>query len=245
MLSSTPRWSLATRVACRFSVAYFGLYMVSAGILIDLIGLPYAESLRLNHLTDGAVTWVGRHLLHVATFAVQTGSGDRMFDWVQAACVLTLAVAVTVVWSIIDRERADYRPLYRGLRVLLRFALGATLLGYGLAKITPLQMPAPSLVRLLEPFGNFSPMGVLWSSIGAAAPYERFTGAAEVVGSMLLFVPATATLGAIVCFVDLVEVFTLNMTYDVPVKLFSFHLLLMAVVVLAPDVSRIVRLVPK
>jgi hypothetical protein len=84
MLTSTPRWSLATRVACRFSVAYFGLYVVVAGMLSDLVGLPYAEGLSLNHLTDGAVTWVGKHGLHVATFAVETGSGDRMFDWVQA-----------------------------------------------------------------------------------------------------------------------------------------------------------------
>ena len=37
------------------------------------------------------------------------------------------------------------------------------------------------------------------------------------------------------------EIFTLNMTYDVPVKLFSFHLLLMSFFLLAPDTRRLLN----
>ena len=37
------------------------------------------------------------------------------------------------------------------------------------------------------------------------------------------------------------EIFTLNMTYDVPVKLFSFHLLLMSLFLLAPDTKRLLN----
>ena len=40
-------------------------------------------------------------------------------------------------------------------------ATAATMVTYGMIKAIPLQMPAPPLTRLLEPFGNFSPMGVL------------------------------------------------------------------------------------
>ena len=36
------------------------------------------------------------------------------------------------------------------------------------------------------------------------------------------------------------QVFMLNMTYDVPVKLFAFHLILLACFLLAPDVPRLV-----
>jgi hypothetical protein len=36
-----------------------------------------------------------------------------------------------------------------------------------------------------------------------------------------------------------IQVFALNMTYDVPVKLFSFHLVLMALFLLAPEFSRL------
>jgi hypothetical protein len=82
-------------------------------------------------------------------------------------------------------------------------------------------------------------MGVLWYSIGASRPYEIFTGCAELAGAVLLFVPRLTTLGAIVCLADTVEIFTLNMTYDVPVKLFSFHLILLSLFLLAPDARRL------
>jgi hypothetical protein len=46
-------------------------------------------------------------------------------------------------------------------------------------------------------------------------------------------------LGALICVADMTQVFMLNMTYDVPVKLFSFHLLLMALFLLAPEFQRL------
>jgi hypothetical protein len=102
------------------------------------------------------------------------------------------------------------------------------MLSYGMIKAIPLQMPAPGLTRLLEPFGRFSPMGVLWYSIGASRPYEIFAGCAELAGGILLFIPQTATLGALICLADSIQIFTLNMTYDVPVKPFSFHLIVLS-----------------
>src|SRR5579862_8365956 len=58
-------------------------------------------------------------------------------------------------------------------------------------------------------------------------------------GGILLIIPRTTTFGALVCLADLTQVFVLNMTYDVPVKLFSFHLILLAVFLLAPDLPRL------
>jgi hypothetical protein len=113
------------------------------------------------------------------------------------------------------------------------------MINYGMAKVIPLQMPYPSLTRLLQPFGTFSPMVVLWSSIGAAPAYEIFAGCAEVVGGLLLIFPRTATLGALVCLADMIQVFMLNMTYDVPVKLFAFHLILLSCFLLVRDVPRL------
>ena len=82
-------------------------------------------------------------------------------------------------------------------------------------------------------------MAVLWSSIGASTSYEIFAGCAEMLGGILLLAPRTATLGALVCLADMVQVFMLNMTYDVPVKLFSFHLILFSLFLLAPEANRL------
>jgi uncharacterized membrane protein YphA (DoxX/SURF4 family) len=187
------------------------------------------------------VTWVAAHIFRISQplVVLGSGSGDKTFDWVQAFCMLVPAVVATSVWSVLDRKRADYVRLHGWFRLFLRFALGSTMVSYGLSKVIPLQMPAPQLTRLLEPFGNFSPMGVLWYSIGASRPYEIFTGSAELAGGVLLFVPRLATLGALVSLADAIEIFTLNMTYDVPVKLLSFHLVLLSLFVLAPDARRL------
>jgi hypothetical protein len=68
-------------------------------------------------------------------------------------------------------------------------------------------------------------------------------GTAEVMGGLLVMIPQTSRIGAILCLVDAADVFALNMTYDVPVKLFSFQLLVLSLVLLAPDLRRLTRLV--
>lgn len=88
--------------------------------------------------------------------------------------------------------------------------------------------------------GDASPMGLLWTFIGASRPYETFCGLAEMLGGILLFVPVLTTLGALVCIGALTNVFMLNMSYDVPVKLMSFNLLMMAVFLVAPDLKNLV-----
>jgi hypothetical protein len=164
-----------------------------------------------------------------------------MFDWVFVLCLLVFCAALTILWTAIDRHRPDYVRLQKWFRVWLRFGMATTLVSYGMSKLIPLQMPAPQLTRLLEPYGNFSPMGVLWYSIGASFPYERIVGGAEVLAAVLLFVPFTVTLGGLVSLIDSLMIFSLNMTYDVPVKLFSLHLVLMSLLILAPDIPRLLN----
>ena len=82
-------------------------------------------------------------------------------------------------------------------------------------------------------------MGVLWSSVGSSPPYEIFAGCAEILAGILLCSSRTTTFGALICLADMIEVFVLNMTYDVPVKLFAFHLIVMSALLLAPEFSRI------
>ncbi len=238
----TAGWSLATRVAFRFCFVYFGIYCLGTQVVRGLMPWSDFEAPDLvTHWPVGPiVAWVAAHVFGVKTELVYfSGSGDKTFDWVFTFCLLVFAALVTVVWSFLDRKRSDYATLNQWFRVFLRFCLAGQMLGYGLAKVIPLQMPFPSLSRLVEPFGNFSLMGVLWSSIGASPAYEIFAGCAETLGGILLIFPRTTTLGALVCLADLVQIFVLNMTYDVPVKLFSFHLILMSLVLLAPDFHRL------
>lgn len=242
-----PRWSRAVKIAFRFCLAYLGLYCLTTQIITSLLSASQGDDIpdpaTLWPLRS-VVFWTAAHIFQVEaplSLGGNSGSGDCMFGWVLAFCLLVIAVLTTGVWSLLDRRRKNYSGLHKWVRLFFRFALAGQMINYGMAKVIPLQMPYPSLTRLLEPFGAFSPMGVLWSSIGAAPAYEIFAGCAEVVGGLLLLVPRTSTFGALICLADMIQVFMLNMTYDVPVKLFAFHLILLACFLSAPDFQRLVN----
>ncbi len=76
--------------------------------------------------------------------------------------------------------------------------------------------------------------------MGASRSYSFFGGAAEVLAGILLVIPRLATLGALVCIAVMSNVLMLNIGYDVPVKLGSINLLVMAGFVAVPDLRRLV-----
>jgi hypothetical protein len=241
--AQSTRWTLATRIAFRFCFVYIALFCLSNQILLGLFPIPNVDLPALASFPPfrPLVLWTAAHLFHVSPtpLLTDTGSGDRVIDWVLAFCLLVISIAATALWSALDRKRTNYTALFKWSRLLLRFALVGQMLEYGFAKLVPLQMPFPRLAKLIEPFGNLSPMGVLWSSIGASPAYEMFAGSAETLAAILLIFPSTTMLGALVCLADMIQVFMLNMTYDVPVKLLSFHLILMSLLLLAPDFKRV------
>jgi len=145
----------------RFCVLYFGLYVLMTQMLAGMLPNPkfrvpvLAEKPPVRPL----VLWVGNHLLGVKPTVHPTGSGDNLFDWTYAFTELLLAALGTVFWSVVAR-RTSYPRLYKWFRLFIRVALGTTMFTYGFAKVFPLQMPTVFLSRLLEPYGDFSPMGV-------------------------------------------------------------------------------------
>jgi hypothetical protein len=237
------QWSPGTRILFRFVFLYLSLYIL--GFFAQLLGLfPYAGTVGgwYQNLWSGLVPWVSMHLFHAEAPVRLTGSGDAMFHWVQVFCFLVLALTATVVWTLLDRRRPHYARLYEWLKVYVRFGLALAMMMYGGFKIIPSQFPSPSLDRLMQPFGDASPMGLLWTFMGASAPYTIFAGLTEWLGGVLLVFRRTALLGALVCVAALTNVVMLNFCYDVPVKLFSSHLLLLAIVLVAPHLRRLADL---
>jgi hypothetical protein len=224
-------WSAATRFGFRFAFVYLILYKFP----FPLYYLPGASrALSWYELVlHKAVPWVGAHVLRLKTPITNFSgaSGDTLYDYVLVLCFLVIALALSVVWSFVDRKRSNYEVMYAWLRVYVRFALGTTLIGYGSAKLFPSQFSSPAFFTLTETFGQASPMGLLWTFMGISRPYTIFAGTAEFVSGVLLFVPWTEALGAILGAAVMSNVVALNFCYDVPVKLYSLHLLLMCLFV--------------
>src|SRR5262249_7437272 len=95
------------------------------------------------------------------------------------------------------------------------------------------------LGRLLQPYGESSPMGLLWTFMGYSTSYTIFAGATEAVSGVLLFFRPAATPGAVLGATGMANIVMLDFSFDVPGKLYSAHLLLMCVFVMFPDLERL------
>ncbi|MFE6861545.1 DoxX family protein [Nocardia sp. NPDC057668] len=232
-------WRPVTRVLFRFGLVYFGLFAILTQVILELPGMAlWWKPIGLG-LPEPGVEWVGRAVFGVEVVRRDSGSGDTAYDWVLLFCILVTAAGATVVWSVLDRKRVDYRAAAGWSMVFLRVCLAATMLSYGIVKVFQLQMPSPSLARLVQPFGELTPMEVLWSQVGVSPVYESVLGATEILCGVLLLIPRTAAAGALATAFGGAQIWILNMTYDVPVKILSFNILLMALALAAPEARRI------
>lgn len=236
-----PRWNMATRIGFRFLFSYFSLMCLNILSVIIQITIYYTSGKLTPGFVDplwrGLVPWFGRHIVHVNI--IMNGRGDSPFDWMLILFLFTLAAIATVVWSVLDRNRPDYARLHQWLRVEVRLALAGAMIIYGVDKVFPLQFGTMGLDRLASPVGNFTPEGMLWVFMASSTGYTIFGGLGEVLGATLLIVPRLANLGAIVIIGVMSNVFALNVFYDVPVKIYAFHYLIMAIFLIIPSLSRL------
>jgi len=240
MTPSNP-WPVFTKVVFRFFFVYFILYTCPFPfgwfMFTEGIGEFYTD------IWLAPINWTGRNILNLDYDVTikPAGSGDTTYNYVQIFIFAVFAFVVTAVWSVLDRHRENYNRLSYWFTIYLRYCLAVVMLTYGFSKVIPLQFGPPSLDRLAQPLGEMSPMGLLWTFMGYSTPYMVFAGIGEVAGGMLLFFKRTRVLGCLIVIAIMSNVAMLNFSYDVPVKLFSMHLLGIAFFLIAPDVKRLLQ----
>ncbi len=241
--AAPSEWRAATRVAFRFCFVYFSLYTLAGQVFGGVFVYPgLVPALGTLWPLRDLTLWTAENVFGATPPINYAGnSGDTLFHWAQTGLLLAAAAVGAAVWSAVDGRRRDYATLCKWFRLYLRFGLAAQMFYYGTAKIIPTQFPPPALVTLVRPVGDLSLTDLLWVFVGASTPYQMFTGWAEMLAGVLLIVPHTATLGALIALADLVQVFILNMTYDFGLKQISFHLIAIALFLLAPDFRRLVN----
>jgi hypothetical protein len=142
---------------------------------------------------------------------------------------------------MLDRKRTDYDRLAFWLRTIVRYYIATAALSYGIIKLFLLQMPFPALSQLATPLGDLLPMRFSWLFIGYSAPYQFFSGAMETTAGLLLLYRRTVTAGLFAATGAFLNVVMINLSYDVPVKLYASHLLFACVFLLALDSKRLLR----
>jgi len=238
-----PVWPTWRKIAFRFAFIYLTLYMtpwsLAAGYLpwlhLDFVTQYYDKA------WDWAVRFVNDGLFHVAENLVPfNGSGDTSFGWAQLWFMLCLATSGCIIWSVIDNKRTNYNKLDYWLRLCVRYYIALFCFVYGIIKLFALQMIFPNISQLATPLGDLLPMRFSWLFIGYSTPYQVFSGAMETIAGLLLLNRRTVTLGLVMATGVFLHVFVLNLAYDIPVKLFSGHLLLFSIYLLTYEMRRLI-----
>lgn len=238
-MTTNEGWSLARRIGFRFG------FLVAA---LEVFPFPIGNILGtgwLSELLHKPRTWAlnGFADLAFGLPAMPTtpnGSGDTTYGYVWQLLVMIIAAIGTIAWSAADRRRASYPWLAALLRIELRYVVASAMLTYGYLKIIKSQFPDLPPTWLYQRMGDNSPMRMLWAFMGYSLPYTVFAGLAEALGGVLLLWRRTATLGAMVVCAVMTNVVMLNFCYDVPVKLYSMQLLIMAFAVALPGLRRVI-----
>lgn len=232
-------WPLWQRVLFRFFFIYLVMYAAPWNWLGVVPGVA-ALLTPIRAMVNATVQWANRTIFHVRPeLVLPNGSGDTSWAWTQLWLMLSVAVLGMLVWSVVDRQRSAYPRLLYWLRTVVRYTLATFALSYGIIKLFLLQMTFPNESALATPLGDLLPMRLSWHFIGYSAPYQFFSGAAETAAGLLLLYRPTVTLGVLAAAGAFLNVVMINIGYDVPVKLFSSHLLVMSLFLVALDAPRL------
>jgi hypothetical protein len=243
---SAPHWTMLQCWAFRVVFVYFIL-----DALPDLLRrLPGGFSVLVVYWKtwNAILPWFGRHVLRLPDpqgLVLPISPvllGDFAGAYVLMLVFLLLAVIVATIWTIADPRRSDHRALHGWLRVYVRYALAFSMLGYGISKLLQVQFRPLDVVDLMTPVGMLQPRELLWDFMGFSRPYQAFTGVVECVGVALLFFRRTTLLGALILIGALTNVLMIDIAYGVSVRRIALRLLLLALVLAAADLRRLVNL---
>jgi len=226
----------------RFPLRWLGSYLVLWFMPSPLGDLPWVgpplHSAFYEAKTRSAQWFSSLWMSGQGVEAVISGGTDRTLDYYVVALLLVVSFLIALALSL-TQERD--RPLFEALGGYLRLMLACTMLLYGLCKLFPLQFHTPGPRVLTMRVGDLDPWEVMWLFMGVSQPYTMFAGATEIVGGVMLMWQRTSSVGALVLLVVMGNVALMDLCYDVDMKLYACHLVLAIVVVLAPELPRLLR----
>lgn len=224
------------KIIFRFFFIYFLLSTALWQIFEFIPGLS-AISFFINDCFVPIVTFCNDNLFHVKDKLNinGNGSGDTSYAWAYFYTTILIAFLGTIIWTILERKPKDYIKLNWLLKNILRYYIIIIAFLYGTIKLFAQQMPEPELSQLATPLGDYLPMRLSWLFFGYSEPYQVFSGVMEMLVAILLLYRRTISMGLLLGFGVFLNVFVLNMCFDIPVKLFSMHLVIYCLYLIVND----------
>ncbi len=168
--------------------------------------------------------------------------------WVDAVIIQNISSFSTRAWATVQvlvfflmgcilSSQTDFivQPV---VLTLIRYYLAFIIFSYGFAKVFAGQFPH-TMANMDARFAELTPMRVAWAFFGYSRGYQQFLGWGEVVPSVLLLFRRTTLLGALIMFVVMLNVFLVNVFFDVCVKINSGIYTALALYILIQEFPRL------
>lgn len=190
---------------------------------------------------ESAVRWFAKYILQLRHPYNSSLVSDSTGLYIHALLVLCYAVIISLVWTIIDKNRPSYNRLFYLFCAGIRYYLALQLFTYGFSKVFKWQFYLPEPNTLFTTVGETPKDLLYWSAMGASRAYSIFSGMAELIAASLLLFRKTYIIGALFATGILFNVVAINFGFDISVKLFSLFLLLLCLVLLTPFVQPLIQ----
>lgn len=160
---------------------------------------------------------------------------NNRIDYSSDSCSMLILIIIllitSIIFSLLIKKRWTKRFLLITEYVCVIY-ISIILIKYGVDKIFKTQFPEPESNILFTRFGNLDKDILFWSTIGTSKMYNILTGSIEIFSGVLLLFKRSQFLGLLIAIVCFSQIFIINISFDISVKLFSLILLLMNIFLL-------------
>ena len=147
---------------------------------------------------------------------------------------ILLGIALIVHGFFLRMNAEKFSRTMSILRTASLFFLSAILLKYGADKLFKAQFYLPEPNLLYTPMGKLDKDILFWSTMGTSYEYNLFMGIMEIIPGLMILFSRTRKLGLIIATGVFLNVFAINLSFDISVKLLSFILLMMSIYLVYP-----------
>jgi hypothetical protein len=199
---------------------------------------------------EAPVKWIGETLFgfNKSSFTTELLS-DSTGLYINALFIAILSWIGSVIITFSTSPGIDEKMRRFG-EILVAYYLAMALINYGFNKVFKWQFFLPEPNTLFTTLGEVPKDLLFWSAIGSSRAFTMFGGILEVIAGSLLLFQRTRLAGGILAAGIMTQVVMINFSFDISVKVYSCFLLLLAMMVIAPDLKRLIdffflhRLVP-
>lgn len=204
---------------------YFSIFLVLGILFVPFSFQFYTLQVGLTEFLFGNLTtWTANQLgfsWELNDFSSDSVRGVLLYAWL-------LILSLPITFLLKKKGYPFSEKLNQIATILITYYLSWVLLKYGFEKLFKAQFYSPEPNILYSRVGDLDKDMLFWTSMGSSYTYSIITGVFEIIPAILLLFKKTRNLGILIAIGVFVNVFALNIGFDISVKFFVCFLLLMS-----------------